>query len=286
AVAVGLRIRPRRDSQAWETGGSVLGATARSWGEKSGPLLAMPNESGHRDHPEPPEARVRTPRAKDTQVKGPFTLVRGCGLAVVSYCCPRTPPPTPKPPGARAGSLGEISEGGGTSTPLPAFTRGQREVLRTIRLGRAYISVSLSIFVDPRPPEACAGTLDEGRDRDFFDPKPPEASACSLGEGCERGGAPLPLARGKGGVIFADLQPPEACARTLGEGCGRGKVYHLTPHAALLRAQKSGGTAPFAEGSSLVVPPRDEVRQTATASRADTREGEGVHLPRGHVVTR
>ncbi|KAL1724836.1 hypothetical protein EV714DRAFT_240424 [Schizophyllum commune] len=49
AVAVGLRIRPRRDSQAWETGGSVLGATVRSWGEESGPVLAMPNESGHRD---------------------------------------------------------------------------------------------------------------------------------------------------------------------------------------------------------------------------------------------
>ena len=43
--------------------------------------------------PRPPEARVRTPRAKDTQVKGPFTLIRGCGLAVVSYYCPRTPPP-------------------------------------------------------------------------------------------------------------------------------------------------------------------------------------------------
>ena len=38
---------------------------------------------------------------------------------------------TPKPPEARAGSLGDKSEEGGTSTPLPAFTRGQREVLRT-----------------------------------------------------------------------------------------------------------------------------------------------------------
>ncbi|KAL1697781.1 hypothetical protein EV121DRAFT_274862, partial [Schizophyllum commune] len=74
----------RRDSQAWETGGSVLGATARSWGEELGPLLAMTNESGHRDRrefsasstsryavfscdSEPPEARVRTPRAKDAK---------------------------------------------------------------------------------------------------------------------------------------------------------------------------------------------------------------------------
>ncbi|KAL1684432.1 hypothetical protein GGG16DRAFT_106966, partial [Schizophyllum commune] len=60
-------------------------------------------------------------------------------------------------------------------------------------------------------------------------------------------------------LIFADLQPPEARARILGEGCERGGVPP-TPHAALLRAQKSGGTAPFVEGSSLLVPRRGQVR--------------------------
>ena len=36
----------------------------------------------------------------------------------------------PEPPEACVGSLGEISEEGGTPAPLTAFTRGQREVLR------------------------------------------------------------------------------------------------------------------------------------------------------------
>ncbi|KAI5897400.1 uncharacterized protein SCHCODRAFT_02609265 [Schizophyllum commune H4-8] len=52
-VAVAPRMRPTRNSQAWETGGSVLCTTARMarlWGEESGLSLAMPNEPGHRYH--------------------------------------------------------------------------------------------------------------------------------------------------------------------------------------------------------------------------------------------
>ena len=73
-----------------------------------------------------------------------------------SYCCcTRTPPEllqechadlvcqvflrTPEPPEARTGSLGEISEEGGTPTPLTALTRGQREVLRAHLSGKGLI---------------------------------------------------------------------------------------------------------------------------------------------------
>ena len=101
---------------------------------------------------------MRTPRAREPKVKGPFTLTPhsrrlcgssrgGCARDTVSYCCcKRTPPELmqechadlvftgifaiPKPPEARAGFLGELSEEGGTPTPLTAFTQGQREVLR------------------------------------------------------------------------------------------------------------------------------------------------------------
>ena len=45
----------------------------------------------------------------------------------------------PKSPEARAGSLGEISEEGGTPTPLTALTRGQREVLRAHFSGKGLI---------------------------------------------------------------------------------------------------------------------------------------------------
>ncbi|KAL1749815.1 hypothetical protein FB107DRAFT_280273 [Schizophyllum commune] len=177
--------------------------------------------------PEPPEARVRTPRAKGAKVKAPFTLfplaqeVLGQFRFFADF----------EPPEARAGSLGEISEDGGTSTPLLAFTRGQREVLRThsSRKGLYFVCA------EPGPPEACEGSLGEGRGRGriLLTLEPPEASAGSLDEECGKGGIPDPRAGQAGGaaspltpvlVIFADPKPPEASARTLGEGCGRGGV--------------------------------------------------------------
>ncbi|KAL1684671.1 hypothetical protein GGG16DRAFT_129805 [Schizophyllum commune] len=113
---------------------------------------------------------------------------------------------------------------------------------------------------------------------DFSDPQPPEASACSLGEGRGRGGAPLPpryehfsqipnrrrharapSAKDAAG-IFLTPKPPEASACFPGEECER--------------------------GGELFARPSTRLRQTATASRASTREGEGVHLRRGHAVTR
>ncbi|KAI5833624.1 hypothetical protein K523DRAFT_342380 [Schizophyllum commune Tattone D] len=168
-------MRPRRDSQAWETGGK--------------------------------RARAHTPRVRKTKVKGPFTLTphsrRLCGSSRgecgrIRWVFLRTP----EPPEARTGSLGEISEEGGTPAPLTALTRGQREVLR------AHLSGKGLIF-------------------DFADPKLPEASAGFLGEECGTDGIPHPRA-GQGRraaspltpdlVIFSDSKPPEACARTLGEG--------------------------------------------------------------------
>ncbi|KAL1671796.1 hypothetical protein EV122DRAFT_284585 [Schizophyllum commune] len=141
--------------------------------------------------PEPPEARVRAPRAREPKVKGPFTHTahsrrlcgssRGeCGRNTVFFA-------NLEPPEARAGSLGEISEGGGSPTPLTASTRGQRQVLR------AHLSGKGLFFVSAKPglPEARAGTLGEGRGRGrvplapllmhFADPKLPEASAGTLG---------------------------------------------------------------------------------------------------------
>ncbi|KAL1714122.1 hypothetical protein EV715DRAFT_266800 [Schizophyllum commune] len=112
-------FHPDRDPIVISLGdrGIMLGTTARSWDEGARLSLAMPNvpEDKYRRHflsspkcqrhatrvnqaifhhpcrrttlifcnPEPPEARVRSPRAKDTQVKGPFTLIRGCGLTVM-----------------------------------------------------------------------------------------------------------------------------------------------------------------------------------------------------------
>ncbi|KAL1684509.1 hypothetical protein GGG16DRAFT_119726 [Schizophyllum commune] len=73
--------------------------------------------------PEPPEARVRTPRAKDTKVKDPFILkpTRAGGLGANFVFADA------EPPEASAGSLGEGCEGGGgTSTLAPV----KRKVLR------------------------------------------------------------------------------------------------------------------------------------------------------------
>ncbi|KAL1749456.1 hypothetical protein FB107DRAFT_280746 [Schizophyllum commune] len=116
------------------------------------------------------------------------------------------------------------------SHPLTAFTRGQRQVLRAHKKG-----LIIGIFAEPEPPEACAGSLGEGRGRGriLLTPEPPQASAGSLDEECVRGGIPDPRAGQGGGaaspltpvlVFFADPKPPEASARTLGEGCGRGGV--------------------------------------------------------------
>ncbi|KAL1698489.1 hypothetical protein EV121DRAFT_274400 [Schizophyllum commune] len=99
-IAVVPCMRPARESQAWETGEIVLGTTvrtARSRGKELRLSLAMSTKPGHRYRrefpssstsryavsfcdPEPPEARVRTPRAKDAEGKGPFTLTRDFGL--------------------------------------------------------------------------------------------------------------------------------------------------------------------------------------------------------------
>ncbi|KAL1724075.1 hypothetical protein EV715DRAFT_260663 [Schizophyllum commune] len=126
-VAVAPRMRPTRNSQAWETGGSVLCTTARMarlWGEESGLSLAMLNEPGHRYRSdslssptseyaafscdlELPKARVRTPSSE------------GCEDIFVDS----------EPPEARAVSIGE------------------------------------AFFADSRPPEACARSLVEGRGR-------------------------------------------------------------------------------------------------------------------------
>ncbi|KAL1685040.1 hypothetical protein GGG16DRAFT_129649 [Schizophyllum commune] len=216
AVAVVPRMCPTRDSQAWETGGS-RGA--------SRPSSAMQNEA--RDsyqRPEPPKACVRTPQAKDAKVKAPSTLTshsrRLCGSSRGE--CGRIFA-NPKPPDVRAGFLGEISGGGGTSTPLSAVTRGQREVLRTHSSRKSkglyfvvkyMLTPSLAIFVEPKPPEARAG---------------------SLGEGRGRGGVPLAPQGGAASPLTPDL----ACARTLGEGCGRGGVPLPT------RARQERGVAPI-----------------------------------------
>ncbi|KAL1713099.1 hypothetical protein EV715DRAFT_277507 [Schizophyllum commune] len=180
---------PTRDSHAWETGGIVFSCD-----------------------PEPPEARVRTPRAKDAKAKGPFTLthpLRAGGCPHLGEYFRR-----PEPPEASVGSLGEISEGGGLIHPAQAAFRRRRGerigmfccYTRTPRVFCCNELLTLGFqvfFADPRPPEACARSLDEGR---------------------ERGGVYPHYEMG----IFADPQPPEACARSLGEGRGRGGVP-LTP---------------------------------------------------------
>ncbi|KAL1754163.1 hypothetical protein FB107DRAFT_291839 [Schizophyllum commune] len=221
-IAVVPRMRPDRDSRAWETRKSVLGTTKRMAslrGKESRPSLAMPNALGNGYHrqtvggikifscePEPPEARVRTPRAKDA-----------------------------KSPEARAGSLGEISEEGGTPTPLTAFTRSQRQVLRFHLSGNG---LNFAFFAGPKPPEACSRTL---------------------GEGCERGGVPLPTGTGPGRdaaslwmhilLILASPRPPEACTRTLGEGCARGGAP-LAPLTACLRGVgEVAGQRPSSRGA-------------------------------------
>ncbi|KAL1682130.1 hypothetical protein EV122DRAFT_274576 [Schizophyllum commune] len=200
-------MRPRRDSQAWETGGkrarhdgedgevasqgieAVAGYAERAWGRISPPFSVIS---------EPPKARAdpSSEGCKDAKALRQFS---GRMWAYSVFLR------TPEPPEARTGSLGEISEEGGTPTPLTALTRGQREVLR------AHLSGKGLIF----------GIID------FANPKLPEASAGFLGEECGTDGIPHPRA-GQGRraaspltpdlVIFTNPNPPEAYARTLGEG--------------------------------------------------------------------
>ncbi|KAI3998389.1 hypothetical protein K525DRAFT_275236 [Schizophyllum commune Loenen D] len=157
--------------------------------------------------PEPPEARVRTPRARDTkEALGQFRYFR-----------------RPEPPEARAGSLGEISDdafrepptAGGMralpcrrtrkghviltlrhhelSLPTPSLRRRAREASGkdAKEVGHLHPRAGqeegaacprvhdMGVFDRPEPPEACTRTLGEGRV--FADPKPSEASAGSLG---------------------------------------------------------------------------------------------------------
>ncbi|KAL1684673.1 hypothetical protein GGG16DRAFT_119583 [Schizophyllum commune] len=128
---------------------------------------------------EPPEARVRTPRAKDTKVKDPFIL---------------------KP--TRAGGLGPLSIFSQTRT-----AGGARGPTSTDDWGNSKV-----LFASPRPPEACARSLGVGRERgrapltlslDLVFAEPPEASAGSLGEGCKGGGGTSTHARVKRKVLRA-----------------------------------------------------------------------------------
>ncbi|KAI5892984.1 uncharacterized protein SCHCODRAFT_01334661 [Schizophyllum commune H4-8] len=167
-------------------------------------------------------------------------------------------------------------------------------------------------FAEPKPPEACARSLGEGRGRGggplppryehfsqipnrrrharapsakdaagiFLTPKPPEASACTLGEGCERGGAPLPLARGKGEAI---LQTPDRRRHARAPSAKEaGRVGHLLPpHDGLGKAVGH----PNRRGE-LFAHPTTSVKPPTKPSRADTREGEALHLRRRRVMTR
>ncbi|KAL1671436.1 hypothetical protein EV122DRAFT_226583 [Schizophyllum commune] len=300
-IAVVPRMHSARESQAWETGEIVLGTTARtarSRGKELRPSLAMSTEPGHRYcrhapntcsfdahatvsfcDPEPPEACVRTPRAKDAEGKGPFTLTRDFGLISVSYRCPCTPPCVMKcdADSPRAGFLGELIEEGGTPTPLTTFARDERQVLRAHRKG-----LDIGIFGEPEPPEACEEGAASPLTPDLVilsAPKLPEACTRS-GEGSNRGGVPLTSrARPERGIARITCpKPPKACARTLGEGCGRGGV----PPTPLRHPYVTSGTWRDSTHRRGVL----FAHSTTKASRADTREGEGVHLRGARVVAR
>ncbi|KAL1658039.1 hypothetical protein GGF50DRAFT_131927 [Schizophyllum commune] len=111
-------------------------------------------------------------------------------------------------------------------------------------------------------------------------PEPPEARADPLDEFTNADKVPGPLRTGReaNDTDFSDPKPPEASACTIAPlplARGKGEVLRR------LRRLISPVRAPSATDAGGV-----GVRQTATASRADTREGEGVHLRRGHAVTR
>ncbi|KAL1657789.1 hypothetical protein GGF50DRAFT_121487 [Schizophyllum commune] len=188
----------------------MLGATARSWDEGARPSLAMPNvpEDKYRRH------FLSSP---DNQRRAwtPFDELHNADEAPKPFQThhegrPSNFPPSlsshhePKPPEARAGSLGEMSEGGGPLHPARADVYGW--------LGdRAGVS--------RRPPTAGVSA-----DYELL-----EASAGSLGGGKGRASSSLPLVRVQGALprsylllklIFADPKPPDACACSLDEGYG------------------------------------------------------------------
>ncbi|KAL1684527.1 hypothetical protein GGG16DRAFT_106910 [Schizophyllum commune] len=161
--------------------GLVFNTAARTQRGASRPSLAMQNEAcdsyqRRRRHTRAPSSslptRIRCPDPCELAVRA--NKKRLFASPTPRYAALRQLPgrmwtsfgifPNPKPPEARAGFLGEISGGGGTSTPLSAFTRGQREVLRT-HSSRKSKGLYFAIFVEPEPPEARAGSLGEGRGR-------------------------------------------------------------------------------------------------------------------------
>ncbi|KAL1713909.1 hypothetical protein EV715DRAFT_266975 [Schizophyllum commune] len=223
---------------------------------------------------ESPEARVRTPRAKDTQVKGPFTLIRGCGLAVVFS-------QTPKPPEARAGYPGEISEEGGTP-PLWRPSRGRFLLSQNRRRhARAPSTKDAAGVGYPLPPhyeyrQARAPSVKDAAG--VGGPPTLTSSVFSAGPLTARGQRGLPSVKDARGVehpypsrgmrqvpstciaLFADVKPPEACARTLGEGCERGGAP--LPLARGARRREVGRKAGyFVEGNSWLTPRRVRVDQ-------------------------
>ncbi|KAL1749530.1 hypothetical protein FB107DRAFT_280619 [Schizophyllum commune] len=133
--------------------------------------------------PEPPEARVRTPRAKDAKVKGP----------------------SPSHP---------------------------------IRAGSAAVPEADVISTDPKPPEACARTL---------------------GEGCERGGVPLPTGTGPGrdaASLWMHILTAGGMHAHPRRRMRKGWGTPSPPHGMPTRCWGGGGTAPFVEGNSVLIPRR------------------------------
>ncbi|KAI5822321.1 hypothetical protein K523DRAFT_358463 [Schizophyllum commune Tattone D] len=118
--------------------------------------------------PEPPEARVRTPRAKDTKVKDPFILkpTRAGGLGANFDAFLRAPN---RRRHVRAPSAKDAK---GVGHPLPS---------RWI----------LSLPTPSRRRRAREASGKDAKEGVFDRPEPPEACTRTLGEGCERGGIPL-----------------------------------------------------------------------------------------------
>ncbi|KAI5892140.1 uncharacterized protein SCHCODRAFT_02501715, partial [Schizophyllum commune H4-8] len=127
----------------------------------------------------------------------------------------------------RAGSVDGVSKEGGSPTPSTVLARGRRGGV-----------IDPSFAATPKPPEACARTLGEGRDRGGVPLSPQQHTRATAG----MGGA-SPFARNM--ANFAGLKPPEACARTFGEGCGRGGAS-LTPVACYLHSGR-GAASPFGQ---------------------------------------
>ncbi|KAL1684652.1 hypothetical protein GGG16DRAFT_119605 [Schizophyllum commune] len=183
-VAAAPRMCSTRDSQAEEI---TLNTTARPSHEGSRPSSATRNDPrvGYRRHiflhdPEPPEAAVRTPQAREAKVKGPFTLA----------------PHSRRLSGSSRQDLGVI--------------RGTRGLpRRTMRQGwgTPFSSPDEWFLLTPEPPEASARFLGEGCERGGI-PLHPRA-----GKGR---GAASPLAPHF--VILAVPAPPDACALAFGEG--------------------------------------------------------------------